>query len=206
MRDRHPAIARQVTQAARNLRSAIEMLPRRHRGDLLDGFPKSCCKPASQLLARYLVTIARVPMVQFVSARRHGEPWCKGWQSHVWLEAGGMSVDITADQYSEARDPFIVSAASRWHDTFQTQARLPYSEMMRMNPADEKRFNRVYTRLMADMDVPPAHRPSRIVMASASMDRRARSLRSAAVKVPTAIASLGNSVVRRRVVRPAGSD
>ncbi len=137
------------------MRRAIEAIPSRYSTGLLERFPHYCCKPASQLLARYLVTVARVPMIKFVSARRHGGPYCRsGWQSHVWLEAGGLIVDITADQYREVPSGVIVESASEWHDTFQIQSRVSYGEMMRMERSYSRRFNRTFNKLLTAMKEP----------------------------------------------------
>ncbi len=101
-------------------------------------------------------------MVHFVRAKRQGGLYCKrGWQSHVWLEAGGLIVDITCDQYAEAPGPVIVAASSPWHDTFQTQARSSYAEMMQMSPSDARRFERIYGVLVGPMATPAWYVPVR---------------------------------------------
>lgn len=145
MRRRTPAISQDVGQCALAMRRAIERAPLGRYDSIMHTFPRSCCKVASQMLARYLATHARVPLVQFVSGRRHGEPYCKGgWQAHVWVEAGGVIIDITADQYDEMIHPVIASHDSDWHETFQVRSRIPYGEMMQMDGAYARRFERMY--------------------------------------------------------------
>jgi len=42
-----------------------------------------------------------------------------GWCSHAWLEADGIIVDITADQFHDNDTPVIVALHSPWHETFE---------------------------------------------------------------------------------------
>ncbi|MFT4571453.1 MAG: hypothetical protein ACI8TX_000062 [Hyphomicrobiaceae bacterium] len=152
MRNRQPAISQDIGVCALAVRRAIERAPLGRYDGLMHGFPRSCCKVSSQLLARYLAVNARIPLVGFVSGRRHGAPYADGgWQAHVWVEAGGMVVDITADQYDEVRVSVIATPDSAWHDTFQTQARIPYGEMMQMDAAYTRRFERMYAEVLERM-------------------------------------------------------
>ncbi len=149
MQNRQPAISQDIGVCALAVRRAIERASLGRYDGLMHGFPRSCCKLSSQLLARYLAVNARVPLVGFVSGRRHGPPYADGgWQAHVWVEAGGMVVDITDDQYDEVTVPVIAAADSPWHQTFQTQARIPYGEMMQMEPAYARRFDRMYAEVL----------------------------------------------------------
>jgi hypothetical protein len=153
MRRRTPAISQDVGQCAVAMRRAIERAPLGRYDAIMHSFPHSCCKVASQMLARYLATHARVPLVQFVSGRRHGEPYCSGgWQAHVWVEAGGVVIDITADQYDEMTHPVIAMPSSDWHETFQVRSRIPYGEMMQMDGSYARRFERMYREVTARMD------------------------------------------------------
>lgn len=107
-------------------------------------FPHDCCLPASQLLAQYLVTELRMPMVTFVRGEREHPEQTDRWQSHMWLRTLDYFIDITADQYPEVQDPVMVMADSEWHATFLYQVELPYGEVMYFNRAGQWRFNRAY--------------------------------------------------------------
>ncbi len=180
------------------MRRAIGEAPVHHLGGLLDDFPHHCCKPGSQLLARYLVTVARVPLVQFVSARRHGAPYCEaGWQAHVWLEAGGLIIDITADQYDEMSPAVVVAPSSEWHDTFQVQSRIPYGEMMRMERPYSRRFERTFKKLVRAMEAPrPRSRKRRAVGVASALNAAGWQLRNAASGIPASAAAFGAAMLR----------
>jgi hypothetical protein len=184
------------------MRFAIEDSPKWLRSGLLDGFPSMCCRPASQLLARYLLTVARAPMVHFVSGRRHGQPWCRGggWQTHVWIEAAGLTVDITGDQYEEAPASVIVAERSEWHETFQVRRPMTYSETMQMEGLEARRFEKVYQELLATMRQ-PRPRPSHsryhgggVVAAEAG----GHYTHAAARSMPGSVTSLGAVLFGRR--------
>ena len=198
------------------MRQAIDTAPQRHLRGILDGYPERCCKPASQLLARYLVTVARVPMVQFIRGRRDGTAFCEqGWQSHVWLEAGGLIVDITADQYDEVSRKVFVKETSAWHQTFQTQNSLSYGEMLRMEGKYVGQFERTYRELTKVMHPPPPRkrrrRPQTVAAAQAVSNKKgAGSVTSTGVTAtgvtPTAVTSTSGGeprVVARAATRIA---
>lgn len=46
------------------------------------------------------------------------------WSSHAWLEMGGFTIDITADQFG--REPVIVAKRSSWHDALTVTYRHYY--------------------------------------------------------------------------------
>lgn len=175
MRNRQPAISQDIGVCALAIRRAIERAPLGRYDGLMHGFPRSCCKLSSQLLARYLAMNARIPLVGFVSGRRHGPPYADGgWQAHVWVEAGGMVVDITADQYDEVTVPVIASADSVWHGTFQTQARIPYGEMMQMDSAYARRFERMYAEVLERVRPVPPPRKDPLEAARIARNRMSR--------------------------------
>ena len=127
------------------LRLAIEECQLERHLQVMATFPSGCCRPTSQLLAKYLVTEAKIPMVSFVSGQRTHSGGGKGWESHVWVTAGGHIVDITADQYPEVSETVLVTDDPSWHDTFTTQRQLPYGEMMTFPGRPESRaFERMY--------------------------------------------------------------
>ena len=43
--------------------------------------------------------------------------------SHAWIEAGGVIIDITADQFPCIGEKVIVSEQSGWHETFEREVR-----------------------------------------------------------------------------------
>ena len=127
------------------VRLSVEECQLERHLQVMGTFPSGCCRPTSQLLATYLVTEAKVPMVSFVSGQRAHSSGRKGWESHVWVSAGGHIIDITADQYPEVSEPVLVTDDPSWHDTFTQQRQLSYGEMMSFSGRSEaKAFDRMY--------------------------------------------------------------
>lgn len=44
-----------------------------------------------------------------------------GISTRVWLERGGVIVDVTADQFRGIREKVIVTRKSKWHATWKNQ-------------------------------------------------------------------------------------
>jgi hypothetical protein len=43
----------------------------------------------------------------------------KPFHEHVWLNANGIIVDITADQFGRSYSPVIVARRSNWHEAWK---------------------------------------------------------------------------------------
>lgn len=156
MRRRPPQTPDELALVALDFRRAVERAGLRRYSKLMGRFPVGCCKGASQLLAKYLVTELHTPLVTFVYAERGGGGPGDPWQSHVWLSVGPHTLDITADQYPEIDAPVLVGAGQDdWHMDWPRQRRLTYGEMMRFDFWDNVRFRRMYRSVMRSMH----HRP-----------------------------------------------
>jgi hypothetical protein len=99
--------AEAVRAAASRFRAALE------RGGLslpiLAQFPKGSCGAASGLLGQYLI-----------DRGLGGWRYCKGFYcdslaSHAWLEQGGLTLDITADQFPGIAEPVLLTTTPAWH-------------------------------------------------------------------------------------------
>ena len=85
---------------------------------LRDGFPKGCCREASDMLGVFLhdrfaveATVVRGQLDD---------------HSHAWLMIDGLIVDITADQFLDRfpnAKPVIVSSESTMHAQFREEGR-----------------------------------------------------------------------------------
>jgi len=128
---------------ALEFRRAIERSNLRRHARVMSRFPVGCCKQGSQLLARFLVTELKVPLVTFVHAERGGTGGGY-WQSHVWLSVNQHYIDITADQYPEIESPVVVSASDGWHTSWERKHHLTYGEMMNFDRWEALRFDRMY--------------------------------------------------------------
>ena len=144
MNDQSPSFSEQLYLPVYDFRRALERYALRVPRGVFTRFPYGCCRVSSQLLARYLVTEWRVPPVHFVSGVRPQTHRQGAWESHLWIKVGECLIDVTADQYREVDVPVIVTNDGSWHDTFVTQRRLAYSELMTMSPRETARMERAY--------------------------------------------------------------
>ncbi len=106
----------QLRTAAARFRMAIERCNRNELGIGFEKFPEGSCGDATQLLGAYLADEG-FGTFTYVSGWR-GHPNSGGY-SHAWLEADGIIVDITAEQFAGIDQKVIVTRHSDWHAAFQ---------------------------------------------------------------------------------------
>ncbi len=104
-----------VKSLAVQFRAAFERCDPNRLPDTLKQFPYGACGDAVLLLARFLREQGIETPFTYVPGQRGASP---DLQSHIWLEAEGVVVDITADQFPEVAEPVIVAGNSAWHETF----------------------------------------------------------------------------------------
>jgi len=158
MRNRPPLNTHELAVIALEFRRAIEKSGARRHSKVMTRFPIGCCKHASQLLARYLVTELHVPLVTFIHGERGGGGNGEPWQSHVWLSVNEHTLDITADQYAEVDSPVVVSVGGGWHSTWRRRRRLTYGEMMQFDFWEGLRHRRMYYSTLRAMHPNPRPR------------------------------------------------
>lgn len=100
----------EIESLAATFRRAIEECDPRDLPIALQHFPRGACDDASLLLAEYLFRQG-LPRAQRISGNR-------GQQTHVWLELGGMTIDITADQFDDYPGTRFVLSEATWHAQF----------------------------------------------------------------------------------------
>jgi hypothetical protein len=128
------ARVQEIRSAAERFREAIERSSwdlDRDRYFILRNL-RAMCKPAAMLVGKYLHEELSCQPIEFVSAQK----WFANGsveRSHFWLEHKGLIVDISADQYPEIDQPVIVTGDRSWHETFTTQNRFPYSQVVNTN-------------------------------------------------------------------------
>lgn len=114
-------LVKKLRELASDFRAAIEeskdVEPTLHR---LAAFPKDCCDISSIFLNAYLKAneVAGIEEVRGEPAGPDAQQW-----AHTWLEANGIVIDITADQFG--RPPVIVTRHSAWHSQLKKQGREP---------------------------------------------------------------------------------
>ncbi len=80
----------------------------------MQDFPWGSCGDATPLLGAYLVEHG-FGSFSYALGSRHPN----GHHSHAWLEADGVIVDITADQFPEVDQKVIATRQSAWHAAFE---------------------------------------------------------------------------------------
>lgn len=94
------------------LRSNKGMLP-----ITLHDFPEGSCGDTSLLLGEYLYRVG-CGCFEYVTGFRNE-------QSHAWIEANGLIVDITSDQFPERDEKVLVTTDKSWHNQFVEDDRNP---------------------------------------------------------------------------------
>jgi hypothetical protein len=115
-----------VRDAATRFRYAFEQGGLEFDG--VSDFPLGACGTASDLLGQYLVDSGLGEWTY-----RSGVLPDSG-NTHAWLERDGVLVDITADQFSDADSPVIVTTDSEWHARL---TRMAGSYVARLDHYDE---------------------------------------------------------------------
>lgn len=84
-------------------------------------FPSGCCGDASQTLATYLYSELGITC-DYVHGKYGGRD--NEIESHAWLEADGVVVDITGDQFKdygyELQDVYV-GPKTDWYRSFETE-------------------------------------------------------------------------------------
>lgn len=101
-------------------RKVIRSASAEDRGHAMSRFPHGSCGVACQLLGSLLFDAYGVRS-DHVSA--FGHPGLGFMQSHAWLTANGLVIDITHDQFANTGLDGWVFAGSPWHDAFQVRHR-----------------------------------------------------------------------------------
>lgn len=87
---------------------------------IVSAFPKGVCGEICFLLGHYLRENG-FPAAEYVNGIRRFDG-----QSHAWIEAEGIIVDITGDQFAEIVDEVVVTLNPVWHRQFSDrQGRRP---------------------------------------------------------------------------------
>ena len=105
-----------IVELARNMRNAIELLPKSTLGIEMGYFPRGACGDAALLLGAYFVDCGFFGF-KYVCGER-GSHSDNSWTTHAWLSFEGLIVDITSDQFEDISDRVIVSKNSEWHQEF----------------------------------------------------------------------------------------
>jgi len=111
----------------------------------MKSFPRGACKPASILLAKYLVTTGVVPEnLVFLSADGTTEDSVK----HTYLLVDDLILDITISQYDTSISKVLFNKDSKLHTRFKRPKLYEYSSFIsNISPEHEKVFSETLRRL-----------------------------------------------------------
>jgi hypothetical protein len=97
----------ELKSGAAKFRLAIERCERRRLVRTFQDFPTGSCGDAALLLRAFLQEQGLGTFAYILGWRETD----RGWGSHAWLEAAGVIVDITADQFPEIDEKVIVGGS-----------------------------------------------------------------------------------------------
>ena len=112
-------VAASIRRQARKFREFVERCDKSELELKIQDFPRGSCGDVACLLARYLSEGGAPGFRYFLGQRRKPEQKEPTFASHAWLQLDDLIVDITADQFSEVREPVIVTRMSAWHATLR---------------------------------------------------------------------------------------
>jgi len=129
-------------------RRAIERCDRRRLSITFRYFPKGSCGDAALLLRAFLLE-------RGLGTFRYALGWLDrddGRHSHAWLEAGGIVVDITADQFPEIDEEVIVTENSPWHAAIRLDEDEQETDYRRYDPNTVADLDASYDAILVEFD------------------------------------------------------
>lgn len=141
---------------ASDFRSAFEKLDLTGAPGFLPNFPNGCCSWATWMVGHFLEYEMNEP-VEEVNAERMSE---SGSETHAWLSANGVTIDITSDEFQDSSEKVIVSSDSAWHRTWKVVERAPIERIETYNQIDFRsklKPSEVYELLVLDIRKKYAH-------------------------------------------------
>ncbi len=138
-----------IEDKARQMRSAIESIPRRELPLTMSNFPNGACGDAALLLGAYFADCGITGFV-YVSGRR-GSVERDTWTCHSWLARETLVVDIAADQFGDAPGPVIVADPSRWHNRWRMEDESHPSDFRDWSGRGIPELHSLYARIRSDL-------------------------------------------------------
>ena len=106
-------------------------------------FPLGTCGDISDILAEHLY-LQGIENIDYVCGENESG-------THAWLEIDGCAVDVTADQFDEITDKFLIQSPKIWHSIFEERNRRAagykkmsgsaISEIMQVHKEIERQLN-----------------------------------------------------------------
>jgi hypothetical protein len=115
----------------------------------MQDFPVGACGDAVPLLGTYLAEQGFGTFMYALGLRA-----CDGINrehSHAWLEADGIIIDITADQFPEVHRKVIVTTRSDWHETFAREKVKDRADYRIYDEFTVKRLDAAYRAILAEL-------------------------------------------------------
>lgn len=137
-----------IRELALQFRCAIESIPPEDRPIGMQSFPAGACGDTSLLFGAYLVDQGFTGF-KYICGER-GSKADNSWTSHAWLVHGTLVADLTADQFSDAPAPVIVSNPSPWHIQFDVD-REQESDFRKWNDFGADILRPMYARILKEL-------------------------------------------------------
>lgn len=99
---------------ASEFRANIEKSNLPQEPGILFEFPAGCCSWATWMIGHFL----KYELSYDISERQADRHSADGIDSHAWLVARGVIIDITSDQFVDSDERVIVNSRSLWHSTW----------------------------------------------------------------------------------------
>jgi hypothetical protein len=113
---------------AKKLRSYFEVNCRDLELHIVSRFPKNSCETSSLVLGKILCDEFPEKEILLVKGTN-----TKKYEMHFWVEAGGHTFDITADQFSGIEGPIYGPASSKIYKRFNYIEKMKISEALAIN-------------------------------------------------------------------------
>lgn len=136
-------------------RTAIERCDRARLGITFETFPRGSCGDAALLLGRFLIEHGAATTTYVLASRGEGD----AWSSHAWLVVDDVVVDITPDQFDDAKAAVIVARDSAWHGTFEVEDTHIPGDFRIYDPHTVATLGGIYAVVLGQVD--PTLRPRR---------------------------------------------
>lgn len=129
-----------IREFSGRFRAAIECTELTKLSIGLHHFPRGACGDTSLLLGTALIEQGLGEFRYICGTNSDGGTF----ESHAWLAAGGVIVDITADQFNEGMPPVFVGTDLGWHQKWSNRTDLGAGDYRLWNEGSSGELSRSY--------------------------------------------------------------
>jgi hypothetical protein len=133
-----------IRDFAARFRAALDHLDRESLSVGFQQFPLGACGDTCLLLGTALIERGLGEFQYICGHNHHGG----NFESHTWLEAHAVIVDITADQFNEGMPPVFVGEEAGWHGKWSNRTNLGTGDYHLWNEGSAGELSRSYKLIM----------------------------------------------------------